>query len=151
MRKKDKMGQMKHNTKDLKNAIEDYFMKKQRDIQNPSELTELTPQQRNEEFQDLEKTSEKGMRVAQTDGYADYRANVRRKEKQQVRGLKVVLKRQRKGLSSLKKSLSEKFKRNKGGEGGGRRRRKTYRKNKIHYKKRKSKKKKKHTKKTRRP
>ena len=59
--KKDKMGQMKHNTKDLKNAIEDYFMKKQRDIQNPSELTELTPQQRNEEFQDLEKTSEKGM------------------------------------------------------------------------------------------
>lgn len=151
---KDALGQMKHNTKDLKNAIEDYFMKKQQtldqgDRTDPNTQREKTPQEIYTERQNLHDTLKnlhdtltKRDEVVQNDGYADYRANIRRLRKTASNKIKS-------GFSSLKNSLSKRFGRNQGG--GRRRRRKTYRKNKIHYKKRKSKNKKnKYTRKTRR-
>ena len=145
--KKDALGQMKHNTKDLRNAIEDYFRKQHREYTDPNPQRVLTPQDRQDrqkEIQGLYDTLTKRDEVVQNDGYADYRANMRRLRKKASNKIKS-------GFSSLKKSLSKMLGRNQGdGEGGGRRRRrKTYRKNKIHYKKRISKKKKK--KYTRRP
>lgn len=143
--KKDALGQMKHNTKDLRNAIEDTFMKKQRELYTePNPQRSLTPPDIYKEKQELYDTLTKRDEVVQNDGYADYRANMRRLRKKASNKIKS-------GFSSLKKSLSKRFGRNQGdGEGGGRRRRrKTYRKNKKHYKKRKSKKK--HKKHTRRP
>jgi len=139
---KDALGQMKHNTKDLINAIEDYFRKKQQKLDqggrtDPITQSDLTPRM---EKQKLHDTLTKRDKVVQNDGYGDYRENIRILRNTASKTIKS-------GLSSLKKSLSNRFGRNKGG--GRRRRRKTYRKNKIHYKKRKSKKKK-YTKKTRR-
>lgn len=143
---KDALGQMKHNTKDLINAIEDYFRKKQQTL-DQGDLTDLnsqrekTPQEIYTERQNLHDTLTKRDKEVQNNGYGDYRANIRRLRNTASKTIKS-------GFSSLKKSLSNRFGRN---QGGGRRRRKTYRKNKIHYKKRKSKKKKnKYTKKTRR-
>jgi hypothetical protein len=145
--KKDALGQMKHNTKDLINAIEDYFRKKQQTLEQ-GDRTDLKPQRKKTpheiytERQNLHDTLTKRDKEVQNNGYGDYRANIRRLRNTASKKIKS-------GFSSLKNSLSNRFGRN---QGGGRRRRKTYRKNKIHYKKRKSKKKKnKYTKKTRRP
>lgn len=143
---KDALGQMKHNTKDLINAIEDTFMKKHREYTDPNTQSDSTPLEIYKERQKLHDTLTKRDGVVQNDGYAEYRANMRRLRKKTSNKIKS-------GFSSLKKSLSKRFGRNQEVEGGGgRRRRKTYRKNKKHYKKIKSKnKKKKYTKKTRRP
>ena len=128
--KKDALGQMKHNTKDLKIAIEDYFMKKQRDIYDPS--TESTPKERYKELQDLEETIEKRDKVIQGDlGYSHYRENMRRLRKKASDKIKS-------GFSSLKKSLSKRFGREQGvgasTTGGGRKRKNKRNKKKTHKK-----------------